>query len=281
MRIPNQLQGDPLYRSKRSGGGRSYRSDRSWRRVIRLVVVLALVIVLMQQAAKPGVYQVFFPQAPHSVVPPVESAELINSLSDSSALESRGIPTSSPPPTALAVSPAERNNATQLETPTRLKAPSKPESIGALENTDASNLAAEFVSERESSELVKVLADWMSDQSARDLPDWTMSDFGQAALAGEIQRKLIEEARDGTVWRAADTPALMASLALHRPSTMKFNLLRKYQTPAEVAGVLPLLQQPRVYRGRTLIAKGNVVQIEKIAGPKNQFGLEHLSLIHI
>lgn len=263
MRIPNQLQGDPLYRSKRSGGGRSNHSDPSWRRVIRLAVVLALVVVLMQQAAKPGVYQVFFPQAPQSVVPPAESADLINTLSDPLAFESSDLPTSSASPREPAALPAELNNPAQLK------------KTAELEKRDVSKLATDFVTERESGELVQVLADWTSNQPAPDLPDWAATEAGQAALAGEIQRKLINEAKDGTVWRAADTPALMASLALHRPSAPKFNLLRKWQGPAEVAGVLPLLQQPSIYRGKTLIAKGDVVQVEKITGPKNQFGLEH------
>ena len=56
MRIPSEFNDENLYRRRamRSENGQAYR------KLIRLVLGLALVLVIMQQAARPEIYQVFF-----------------------------------------------------------------------------------------------------------------------------------------------------------------------------------------------------------------------------
>ena len=56
MRIPSQLNRESLYRPK----NQRRRSTENFRRIIRLCLGLALVLLVMRQAAKPTVYQTFF-----------------------------------------------------------------------------------------------------------------------------------------------------------------------------------------------------------------------------
>ena len=56
MRIPSQFNEDSLYRR----GGRSAQPAQSYRRLLRLVLGLALVVVIMRQASRPEIYQAFF-----------------------------------------------------------------------------------------------------------------------------------------------------------------------------------------------------------------------------
>ncbi|MGB7343659.1 MAG: hypothetical protein WBD20_05580, partial [Pirellulaceae bacterium] len=56
MRIPSQLNDETLYGRR----GRRPQSSQPYRRLIRLSVALALVVVVMQQASQPGVYETFF-----------------------------------------------------------------------------------------------------------------------------------------------------------------------------------------------------------------------------
>jgi hypothetical protein len=74
MRIPSQFTEDNLYRRQsRTQNRRRGQSDS--RKVIHLFIALALVLVMMRQAAKPQLYESFFaavaPAAEHESVPPV------------------------------------------------------------------------------------------------------------------------------------------------------------------------------------------------------------------
>ena len=60
MRIPSQFDDDNLYRKKIPRG----ESVRTFRKLIRLTLGLALVVVVMLQAAKPAVYRPFFGHLP-------------------------------------------------------------------------------------------------------------------------------------------------------------------------------------------------------------------------
>ena len=56
MRIPSQFNQDSLYRRD----NRHRNATSHHRRLIRLILGLALVIVVMRQASQPAMYQVFF-----------------------------------------------------------------------------------------------------------------------------------------------------------------------------------------------------------------------------
>ncbi|TWT86348.1 hypothetical protein [Neorhodopirellula pilleata] len=271
MRIPSQLHGEPLYRSKRrSGHGRSHTggdssgsrgkppADQSWRRVIRLVVVLALVLVLMREAGKPTAYEVFFPSTPQRVASVVDPTDF-----------SEQTPTSD----------GERISGGDFQSP---KPETSTESRRHVEKALAEDLA-----KLSDQELTAKLAAWLADVSAPNDREPTQPvpgteklessgeispDEMTIAMATAIQQELIRRVKDGSVWRAADTPALMATLAMHRPSP-RFAELQRFAFGGEVAGVLPLLQQPAVYLGQGVIARGDVVQVQRIDAPTNSFGL--------
>ena len=60
MRIPSQFDDDSLYRKKIPRG----ESVKTFRKLIRLALGLALVAVVMLQAAKPNIYRPFFGHLP-------------------------------------------------------------------------------------------------------------------------------------------------------------------------------------------------------------------------
>jgi hypothetical protein len=56
MRIPSGLDDGNLYRRRHQKGNDSF----AYRRLLRLILALVLIIVLMQQAGKPNLYRIFF-----------------------------------------------------------------------------------------------------------------------------------------------------------------------------------------------------------------------------
>ncbi|WP_148080503.1 hypothetical protein [Roseimaritima ulvae] len=71
MRIPSNFSEQNLYRQRRN---LRRQSSHSMRRVIRLVLALGVVLVVMRQAADPGIYKPFFPQAPTALTESPPSA---------------------------------------------------------------------------------------------------------------------------------------------------------------------------------------------------------------
>ncbi|WP_044255433.1 hypothetical protein [Rhodopirellula sp. SWK7] len=254
MRIPSELHGEPLYgrtRNRRTGPP----ARQSWRRVIRLTIVLALVVVVMRQASRPGVYQVFFPETARqvTVAPSGKMKESTRRLTANGASFQPGSESASNEQTATASN----------TTPDRLT----PEVRQRFER---------WVDTKSEDELTATLASWLNgDKMAAEDNEGSVVDTEREAafLVLTIQQKLIESAKDGTVWRAADGPALFATLAMHRSDGIRRDELLPIRTPAAVAGVLPLLQQPEVYRGDRLIARGEIVRIERVTAPDNVYGM--------
>lgn len=261
MRIPSQLHGDPLYRSKRRSGhgqaetggnapgpGHSVPGGQSWRRVIRLVVVLALVLVLMREAGKPTAYEVFFPSTPHRVASTAEPA----AFSD-------------------VITPSDRQTDGQTDGQTKRVTAVDAQVLALIAKLDERQLAAKLAAWLRGESLDLESAELESKPMAVPASD-VRGAATSVARAIAIQKELISRAKDGTVWRAADTPALVATLAMHRPSA-RFAQLQRFAFDDEVAGVLPLLQQPAIYRGQGVIARGDVVKLQRIDAPQNLFGL--------
>ena len=98
MRIPSQFNEDNLYR--RRGSGRK-ESTHTYRRLMRLVIGLALVVVVMKQAARPEMYRTFFgPQA--------GAASLVDGTPQGGAsvsLKTTGGPGSAPAPSSPTAQP--------------------------------------------------------------------------------------------------------------------------------------------------------------------------------
>ncbi|EMI55243.1 hypothetical protein [Rhodopirellula sallentina] len=241
MRIPSELHGESLYRGTRS----RHRPTQSWRRVIRLSIVLALVVVVMRQAARPGIYQAFFPEASQSGA--VNVARTI-------------------PPSANTSVPTQSADAT-----------GRPTDLNTVASDGSNDLTSQirqrfeqWVDSAPEDELLLALATWLRGELLPAKLDDSLlvgRPADAAILAVMIQDKLIRLAKDGTVWRAADGAGLYSTLGMHQTNGVRFQALQHQRAVPVVAGVLPLLQQPEVYRGRSLVAQGEVVRIEKISSP--------------
>lgn len=98
-----------------------------------------------------------------------------------------------------------------------------------------------------------------------------------AAMIVVLQQSLIEDCRDGQVWRSVDLPGLLATLRIHQlflNSTGDLaSHLRASRTGAPSTGMLPLLQQPEVYRGQPFEVNGELRVVEQIDVENNDFGI--------
>ncbi len=71
---------------------------------------------------------------------------------------------------------------------------------------------------------------------------------------------------DGSVWRNADFDAFYAALAW--PEVLA-------RLPHSRTGVLPLLQQPDVYRGQRITAAGSIARYERVVASENVHHIDH------
>lgn len=230
MRIPSELHGETLYGRKSAKPTTAY--GQSWRRVIRLVILMTLIIVVMRQAAHSGVYAIFFPATEHKKLAPQRTPTIV----------------------------------TKKITPERT---SKMMQLARSEFDD-------WVKDRPAGETSTLLGNFLSGDPLL----WQEDDEAikgesesQQLTALAIQQNLIAAMKDGTVWRAADGPGLMATLAMHEVAGKRFSDLNNAREAAVTAGVLPLLQQPGVYLGQTVVASGEVVQIEQVRASENPFAI--------
>ncbi|ELP32581.1 hypothetical protein RBSWK_03522 [Rhodopirellula baltica SWK14] len=209
MRIPNEINRDNLYRRRGRGGT----PTQTYRRLFRLMLALALVLMVMRQAARPGVYAIFFPET----MVPVQSEP---------ASQSTSKPVSNKP------------------------------TVGELSGD-------------------QLRSEWETVQAAvaeQILSEDQTLEKAQRTPTRMEQESLIAQVDDGTVWRAADQPALCATLALHR-SPESWSAEPPFESVLET-GLLPLLQQPDVYRGRTVRATGKLVRIVSVQASTNPWGID-------
>ncbi len=230
MRIPSELHSETLY--GRASARPPTPPGQSWRRVIRLIMVLTLILIAMRQATRSGVYQAFFPASVH---------------------EQRT---------------TRHADANATKTVTSQHAPEMTQ----LMRSEFDAWAEEKSIDEISTQLARWLVGHTLEIEANGVPiPQTPDDQSRVALA--MQQKLIAAMKDGTVWRAADGPGLMATLAMHDDQRKRFETLNQARPRTVTAGVLPLLQQPNVYRGRTMIASGELVRIEKLHASDNPFSI--------
>lgn len=195
MRIPSNLNRPTLYGAKRYGPA----EDGSARKLLRLVLALALVVVVMRQAARVEWYEPFFSEPPAGASSPRGA-----SWPDSGR---------SPPGDAGEVS----------------------DDAGTAGGRGA-----------------------VGPGPAGDAP----------GPAGDS----LADVADGSVWRGSDFPAFYHLLAAaaeragrpHDPSP-----------PGPLVGVLPLLQQPDIYRGRGVSVRGRVARATRREAAANEHGLRH------
>jgi len=266
MRIPSQFNEDNLYRR---GSGRN-ESDKAVRRLIRLVVALALVVVVMRQASKPGIYQPFFGSqlsAPQGGSPQAPSLAAIRSSESTS--DDR-----------VPITPEDRAVANRL--------------VQELLPTDQSQWTVAFSrwqSGREVAEIPSTVATIEDQLPTMDDVDQQQRVAWQAMLASFMETTMPEQTPslpnpqdrprvaallaalddaaasrvvDGSVWRSGDFDSFYRYL--DRSGELS-------ATGVASVGVLPLLQQPDVFRSQVVKADGSVARADRVEARPNPYGI--------
>ena len=264
MRIPSQFNEDNLYRRGRRGNDSAHTS----RRLIRLVVGLALVIVVMRQASRPEMYQTFFgPQAS-------STGGSADSVHDRAAITQQ-----TGGSVAVTVDPESRRVAHQLTRELRPEEQRQwvfalsrwqsgravgqiPSSAPALLQRLASLEDLGETSRRSWDAMMEALMkNAMTDPPAATEPDHQPL---VAAFLDALDDAAASRVVDGSVWRSGDFDAFYRYL--DQADTHS-------GTNVATTGVLPLLQQPDVFRNQLVRVRGGVARAERIAAKENPYGI--------
>lgn len=324
MRIPSQFNRDSLYRRD----NRHHESTNDYRRIIRLVIGLAIVVMLMRQASRPAVYQTFFdpslatdsaalqdgntpPNPSQLPAPPVTPDPSRRSTVPPLRVEdsTNGDPVVSQGSSAAAIAAEDRQTAAELiegllpsdqrewlvalshwqsGRPIRM-VPSTIESIrerlDSLDSisqpqrenwqqmlegfTEAVRWTASVDADAPEAEPGAQQAASGSEESGSKgsppPPDEAVS-RRVAAMVAALDDAANARVVDGSVWRSGDFDSLYHFLD-------QSNQLPRSGVAA--VGVLPLLQQPEVFRNQWVRFHGSVARSERIETQENPYGLPH------
>ncbi|MEO1529001.1 MAG: hypothetical protein AAFX06_26565 [Planctomycetota bacterium] len=288
MRIPSQFNDSSLYRPERGRDDRQSNRRRhvpagssgEWRRIIRLGVALLFVVVMMREAARPGIYQPFFEQSGsageqwRAVAMQNTAPEFLKPPSQTSltARASQPSPVSTVPQQpfdpsvwvdkldteqqrawAAAIVQWSRGRALSDETSdtTRLSTQVIANSIHLLEE----------LQREEDAEVIASLTDLDPDSN----PNWDTIRWWAAPLLRALDAAALERVSDGTFWTGEDADAFYLQLA----SADKLEA-----TDTETVGTLPLLHEPNVYQGKRIRLVGRVGVCELKEAKPNAFGIK-------
>ncbi len=291
MRIPSQFNEDNLYRR----GARRHDSGDSLRRIIRMSVVLVLLVFVMGQAAKPGVYEVFFG------VEPEFEAETVGMASDGFDA-------------TLAATQQQRVRDLSVTEPCRELARVLTRTLSLNEQRQWTVVLARWNSGKpfplmgslvdQSVQALGELSD--VDESQRDSWKKTLEKFGkiygdseliaggeqprddaeatkdaeidpaQAELSDDDAVRLVawfnaldlaalDRVVDGSVWRSADFDAFY--LQLEQADSLS-------SSGAVTTAVVPLLQQPEIYRGQLVRVSGLIAKADRLDASANPHSID-------
>lgn len=236
MRIPSNLNRPTLYGASRRGPA----DDGSTRKLLRLVLALALVVVVMRQAARVEWYEPFFAEPPDRTSLP--NGPYAPNGDVSPAGDER-------PPAGL------------------------PRPVVGLEYNDGRDADGERADAGP--------ADGeRADSERADSEQGEAGDVGRDAGAAEGRADagpgaagdLLADVADGSVWRGSDFPAFYHLLAA---AAERAGRPQVPSPPGPLVGVLPLLQQPDIYRGRAVRVRGRVARSTRRQAAANEHGLGH------
>lgn len=276
MRIPSQFNQDSLYRRE----NRHRVSRDSYRRLIRLGIGLALVILVMRQAAKPAFYQSFFDptssaqpsplEAGVQPIPPSKSSEANSSHAD--------LLTGGHRPVA-AIDPEDRNIAHEilaelLQSDQRhwvvaLSRWRRGQPVSwipsSIESVRTALSALDGISETRRSQWQHTLQSFESSVPSSSMPE--EADLPRVdALLAVLDSAANARVEDGSVWRSGDFDSLYRFLdqAQQMP-----------RSGIAFTSVLPLLQQPEVFRNQWVRVSGSVARVSRIEAEDNHYGIGH------
>jgi len=276
MRIPSQLNRDSLYRPK----NQRPRSNDDYRRIIRLCLGLVLVLLVMKQAARPSVYQTFFDPSATSSPESNLTNSRENPTNPNSPQTQNQLPESST--ASYQFSAVDRKISDRL-------AGSLPQSdqqlwLKSLLEWKAGSNNAVVPSSVESlhQELTEITPNDINGLGPNDssfwklavdtLPPWALAssdeekaiNIKRLAFLAALDRQATMRVVDGSVWRSGDFDSLYSFLH-QSPFGPRSNL--------PMIGVLPLLQQPDVYRNQWIQVGGEVARVDYIKTPENPYNI--------
>ncbi len=271
MRIPSQFNEDNLFRR----GNRRIESVQTYRRLLRLLIGLVLVVVVMRQASKPAIYQTFFgPQASAAsgASPPSQAA------------------------LSLGFDAGQHDDLVDIKI--------------TVEDREVANLLVSDLLPLDQRQWVVALSRWQTGRPIETLPssvDSVLERLASLKSIGDQQRlawKVMLYAfaatetestseRSSAQPNSLDRPRIAAFLAALDDAAASrvvdgsvwrsgdFDLFYRYLDQASglsgqgvaTSGVLPLLQQPDVFRNQLLRTSGRVARTEHIEARENPYGI--------
>lgn len=271
MRIPSQFNEDNLFRR----GNRRNESVQTYRRLLRLLIGLVLVVVVMRQASRPAIYQTFFgPQA--------SAAGGASPQTQTSSRVGFGV-RQRDDLVDVKITPEDREVANLLTsdlpaadqrqwvvTLSRWQAGQPIETLPSSVDSVLARLASlESVSDQQRlawKVMIYALAATNTESTAERLsaqPN-SLDQPRITAFLTALDDAAASRVVDGSVWRSGD-----------------FDLFYRYLDQASglsgegvaASGVLPLLQQPDVFRNQLLRTSGTVARTEHIEAKENPYGI--------
>jgi hypothetical protein len=265
MRIPSSFTDDNLYRQR----GRRSVGNSPQRRLLRLLLAMALVIAVMRQAGNPRIYELFFSAPPNNV--------------DTAAAGALG---SGHRVVTIASTTAGRSDEPAAETLPLDR------TVAALDEATIKQLIATLADERRRvptdqhdrdtlalpPDLIQRLN--QAAQSAGDIgpsadiersdidpPDMDWSDGVLVQrLQAALDRWAIDRLDPGAIWKDSDTLAFYRLLEDPAPAWLR-------QQTAAGAGVTSLLQQPEIYLHGRVTLPGSVARAIRRDAAVNPFGV--------
>jgi hypothetical protein len=264
MRIPSQFNDESLYRRRPNQRD----SGDTTRRLIRLTLGLVLVVVVMRQAARPELYQAFFGTPPGQGNPIAGTVP----VAPIAAIERLDAAEVDPVDQAIARSlthillPSDRQQ--WMVTLSRWKTGRNidlvPSTIDSIRSELSATPSGQFGHQRRA--IWQETLDSLQQISASGEP--TSPTETQLVVLSAWLSAMDESAAadvvDGSTWRSGD-----------------FDLFFRYLDEASqvsdqnvaTTGVVPLLQQPDVYRTQRVRVVGTVARSERVTAPQNPFGI--------
>jgi hypothetical protein len=267
MRIPSQFDDDNLYSKKIPRG----ESVKTFRKLIRLALGLGLVVVVMLEAAKPGVYRPFFGHLP------AKTGGAAVNLPSATGQRTQVSASGNIKPEQTQYSPKDRQIANQLISQLSRKEQvswtvALSRSLRGLEIEKAPDSIATTLQKLKFAPEVDTAQRAVWEYAIRDIagtvtPTNADSDYGmaqKAALLAALDEVAANRVIDATVWRSEDFDFFYRTLdsASQLPDS-----------GIATVGALPLLQQPDVFLNQTVTIHGTVALVEALKAPQNPYGI--------
>ena len=252
MRIRSSFDDQSLYRSR----GRPAADGQLYRRLLRLLLAMVLVIAVMRQAANPRIYEVFFTAPPVAADFAANQGQAATPVTPAqSAGGGAGEATAEP---ALAQEPAPAQEAVD-QIVAALDVATNKRLMQALAQARATERPPDRLDLPE--ELVNAL-----DTAAREAGLSGPEPVPLPQVQEALDRWALQRVDPAAIWKASDTLAFYRLLDEPTPAW----LARQYALQASVTS---LLQQPEVYQHRRVMVPATVARAIRRQAAENPFGV--------